>query len=173
METLIAFLCPLQVSLLDRELRSILEIVQAFIFAIPKARVRSPVLSVSRPDPSVVRDSALRAARVRNSAPLRPGGVNELLHASHVRQQLFFPGRMLVQFDCGKLQVNNPSPCSPSGYLFLERLDKGAGTRVGVSLVEVPRPSYSLPLLLVIPFSVSPACSLLDINPSPCRSSQC
>lgn len=91
-----------QMSPLERMHDALLAIVSRFTFAIPKARARLPELRTSRPDAAAVRAAATRLARARACVRLED---NRLLHASHVRQQLFFPDRMLIQFDCGKLQV--------------------------------------------------------------------
>lgn len=66
-----------------------------------QARSRQAVLTCSRPDATAVAAAAAavatsEAAWMMGSAPLR---------AAVVRQQLFFPDRRLIQFDCGKLQV--------------------------------------------------------------------
>lgn len=66
-----------------------------------QARSRQAVLICSRPDATAVAAAAAavasaEAAWMMGSAPLR---------AAVVRQQLFFPDRRLIQYDCGKLQV--------------------------------------------------------------------
>lgn len=69
-----------------------------------QARAAPPQAWCSRPDPSAVAEAARRTAALQaevfaRSAPLR---------TAIVRQQLFFPDRRLLQFDCGKLQVKQP-----------------------------------------------------------------
>lgn len=72
------------------------------------------MIQCSRPDASAVAAAAAAAAAAEaawsvGSAPLR---------TAVVRQQLFFPDRRLIQFDCGKLQVPLP-PLRPS-HLILD-----------------------------------------------------
>lgn len=72
----------------------------------PQVRARAPSLECSRPDPSAVAAAVAAAAAAEQAwaeraAPLR---------TAIVRQQLFFPDRRLMQYDCGKLQVD---PCNP------------------------------------------------------------
>lgn len=69
---------------------------------VTQARVPPPSSWCSRPDPAAVSSAARTAAVLSGeyfarSAALRP---------AIVRQQLFFPDRRLLQFDCGKLQVD-------------------------------------------------------------------
>lgn len=66
-----------------------------------QVRARAPALWVSRPDSAAVASAAAaataaEAAWMKGAGPLRP---------ALVRQQLFFPDRNLIQYDCGKLQV--------------------------------------------------------------------
>ena len=66
-----------------------------------QARAKPTTIWCNRPEPTFV-TAAATAARVAADAwfagagPLRP---------AIVRQQLFFPDRRLLQYDCGKLQV--------------------------------------------------------------------
>ena len=76
-------------------------ILKQFMFVIPQARSPPPTAWCSHPDQSIVLQAARKAQLVQrewvqHSAVLRP---------AIVRQQLFFPDRQLLQFDCGKLQV--------------------------------------------------------------------
>lgn len=64
-----------------------------------QARAPAPRATCSR-----VTDSAAEA-RVRESAAVEFLSRSAALRVPLVRQQLFFPDRRLVQFDCGKLQV--------------------------------------------------------------------
>ena len=75
--------------------------VETFMFAIPKARAPPPTLTCAAPSASVrasgrARDAWSQKVGAPALAPLRTAAV---------RQQLFFPDRRLVQFDCGKLQA--------------------------------------------------------------------
>ncbi|KAK9804733.1 hypothetical protein WJX72_002805 [[Myrmecia] bisecta] len=76
------------------------DLLRGFMFVIPKARAPPPSIWCSCPDPVTVAAAAERAHIAAQeffarSAPLR---------TAIVRQQLFFPDRRLLQFDCGKLQ---------------------------------------------------------------------
>lgn len=89
-------------------------ILKQFMFVIPQARSPPPTAWCSYPDQSVVLQAARQAQLmqrewVQRSAVLRP---------AIVRQQLFFPDRQLLQFDCGKLQVS----CITSCTLFLDKI---------------------------------------------------
>ncbi|EIE18784.1 hypothetical protein COCSUDRAFT_221, partial [Coccomyxa subellipsoidea C-169] len=101
--------CQMRAEQLDDELKT-------FMFVIPRARAPPPEIWCSRPDPSAVAEAAARAAALQaevfaRSAPLR---------TAIVRQQLFFPDRRLIQFDCGKLQARPPMPDT-----LLRRLKSG------------------------------------------------
>ncbi len=66
-----------------------------------QVRAKSPAIWCSRPDLSAVEAAEQQAltaehAWFQGAGPLRP---------ALVRQQLFFPDRRLLQYDCGKLQV--------------------------------------------------------------------
>ncbi len=73
----------------------------AFTCVVPKARAPPPKLVCERPDATMVRQVA-EASSVALRFWQQQGGV---LHVPMVRQQLFFPDRRLIQYDCGKLQV--------------------------------------------------------------------
>lgn len=76
------------------------DVIVEFMFAIPKARAPPPLVWCGRPDVSAVR-AAANAAFIADQAWYERSGA---LHTARVRQQLFFPDRRLIQFDCGKLQ---------------------------------------------------------------------
>ena len=66
-----------------------------------QVRAKSPAIWCSRPDLSAVEAAEQQVltaqhAWFQGAGPLRP---------AIVRQQLFFPDRRLLQYDCGKLQV--------------------------------------------------------------------
>eukprot|EP00884_Botryococcus_braunii_P006564 jgi/Botrbrau1/15909/Bobra.40_1s0091.1 len=73
---------------------------QNFMFVIPKARAPPPVFWCSRPDPALVSAAARAAAVVQREFFVRGAS----LRTAIVRQQVFFPDRRLIQYDCGKLQ---------------------------------------------------------------------
>lgn len=75
-------------------------LLQEFMFVIPKARAAAPNTWCIHPDLSVVRKAARDAVIVREEFFQRAIALRTAL----VRQQLFFPDRRLLQFDCGKLQ---------------------------------------------------------------------
>jgi E1A-binding protein p400 len=84
-----------------RRVHEMSDLVATFMFAIPKARAPPPALTCSAPSASV------RAAGHVRTAWSQKVGAPALtpLRSAAVRQQLFFPDRRLVQFDCGKLQA--------------------------------------------------------------------
>jgi E1A-binding protein p400 len=75
--------------------------IAAFVFAIPKARAPAPTMTSA-----AVSSAARLSAKARDAWCQRVAfpALAPLRHA-HVRRQLFFPDRRLVQFDCGKLQA--------------------------------------------------------------------
>ena len=75
-------------------------LIEAFVFAIPKARASAPVPWCSAPAPRAV--AAAETQRLELVTTLLPGMAP--LHPALVRRQVFFPDRRLIQFDCGKLQ---------------------------------------------------------------------
>ena len=81
--------------------RESVDLVTSFMFAIPKARAPTPTMACSAPSASV------RAERREMDVWTQKVGAPALapLRLAQVRQQLFFPDRRLVQFDCGKLQA--------------------------------------------------------------------
>ncbi|XP_024535951.1 protein PHOTOPERIOD-INDEPENDENT EARLY FLOWERING 1 [Selaginella moellendorffii] len=78
---------------------SLLDLLQAFVFVIPAARAPPPLIWCSRQSASSILRHDFPSNQLAEMsdlvAPLRP---------VVVRQQLFFPDRRLLQFDCGKLQ---------------------------------------------------------------------
>lgn len=66
-----------------------------------QARAPAPAVWCSRPDQSVVAEAARRAALAQREFAAR----SVALRTAIVRQQLFFPDRRLIQYDCGKLQA--------------------------------------------------------------------
>ena len=73
-----------------------------------QARAPAPAVWCSRPDSSAVAEAARRAALAQREFAERAA----LLRTAIVRQQLFFPDRRLIQYDCGKLQVRMLLPTS-------------------------------------------------------------
>jgi hypothetical protein len=72
-----------------------------------QVRARAPALECSRPDASAVAAAAAAAATAERAWARRAAA----LRTAVVRQQLFFPDRRLMQYDCGKLQASLPSVC--------------------------------------------------------------
>ncbi|XP_024385974.1 protein PHOTOPERIOD-INDEPENDENT EARLY FLOWERING 1 isoform X2 [Physcomitrium patens] len=77
-----------------------MDLISAFVFAIPAARAPLPVAWCSHlvPTSSVLKQSISEEILQQASSMLVP------LRPVVVRRQLFFPDRRLLQFDCGKLQ---------------------------------------------------------------------
>lgn len=76
-------------------------VLKQFMFVIPQARSPPPTAWCSHPDQSIVLQAARHAQLVQQEWVQR----SAVLRPAIVRQQLFFPDRQLLQFDCGKLQV--------------------------------------------------------------------
>jgi len=74
-----------------------------------QARAPAPAVWCSRPDSSLAAEAARRAALVQREFARR----SALLRPAIVRQQLFFPDRRLLQYDCGKLQARAPPRARP------------------------------------------------------------
>ena len=78
--------------------------VEQFMFAVPRVRARQPQIWCS--------DAKGATQRAKLAADASDLGTHRMLVSEHlerirfatVRQQLFFPDRRLVQYDCGKLQ---------------------------------------------------------------------
>ncbi len=66
-----------------------------------QARATPPKLWCSRPDHSALADMKIQSTTLMSEYQAR----SQLLQTAVLRQQLFFPDRRLIQFDCGKLQV--------------------------------------------------------------------
>lgn len=66
-----------------------------------QARAPPPQLWCSRPDHSALTDLRVQSTFLMSEYQAR----SQLLQTATLRQQLFFPDRRLIQFDCGKLQV--------------------------------------------------------------------
>ena len=71
-----------------------------------QARAPAPAVWCCRPDSSAVAEAARGAALAQREF----AALSALLRTAIVRQQLFFPDRRLIQYDCGKLQVRLPHP---------------------------------------------------------------
>lgn len=67
-----------------------------------QVRARAPALECSRPNASAVAAAAAAAATAERAWAQRAAA----LRTAVVRQQLFFPDRRLMQYDCGKLQAS-------------------------------------------------------------------
>ncbi len=97
----------------------ILRILSEIYLALIQARAPPAEVWCSRPDPSTVAEAAACAAALQAEVFAR----SALLRTAIVRQQLFFPDRRLIQFDCGKLQVHRPdSPPSQAACMPLRNL---------------------------------------------------
>jgi SNF2 family DNA or RNA helicase len=86
----------LPVERLDR----MLETLTTFTCIIPRARAPPCELLCSKPLPDAVQH---RRIQMKMSAAIR--NVPDVLHPVRVRQQIYFPDKRLLQFDCGKLQM--------------------------------------------------------------------
>ncbi|XP_010487008.1 PREDICTED: protein PHOTOPERIOD-INDEPENDENT EARLY FLOWERING 1 isoform X3 [Camelina sativa] len=79
--------------------QKIIELVEAFTFAIPAARVPSPACWCSRSDAPVFLSPSYKEKVTDLLSPLLSP-----IRPAIVRSQVYFPDRRLIQFDCGKLQ---------------------------------------------------------------------
>ncbi|XP_043719570.1 protein PHOTOPERIOD-INDEPENDENT EARLY FLOWERING 1 isoform X2 [Telopea speciosissima] len=79
--------------------QKVMDLVESFMFAIPAARAPSPVCWCSKTGPPVFLHSSYKELCTEILSPfLSP------IRPAIVRQQVYFPDRRLIQFDCGKLQ---------------------------------------------------------------------
>ncbi len=93
-----------------REVGSLLDTLTNFVCIIPRARCAPPCVVWSRPDGAGegrLHAAATGVARVYSSC-------NDVCRPAHIRQQLYFPDKRLLQYDCGKLQAR-PAPPPPRG----------------------------------------------------------
>ncbi|CAL9220576.1 unnamed protein product [Arabidopsis halleri] len=79
--------------------QKMIELVEAFTFAIPAARVPSPACWCSRSDSPVFLSPSYKEKVTDLLSPLLSP-----IRPAIVRRQVYFPDRRLIQFDCGKLQ---------------------------------------------------------------------
>ena len=71
-----------------------------------QCRAAAPEIWCSRPDPSAAAEQQATQAAMQREWFAR----SQPLRTALVRQQVFFPDRRLIQFDCGKLQASAPQP---------------------------------------------------------------
>ncbi|KAG5398759.1 hypothetical protein IGI04_020573 [Brassica rapa subsp. trilocularis] len=79
--------------------QKVIELVEAFTFAIPAARVPSPACWCSKSDSPVFLSPSYKEKVTDLLSPLLSP-----IRPAIVRRQVYFPDRRLIQFDCGKLQ---------------------------------------------------------------------
>ncbi|CAH8359897.1 unnamed protein product [Eruca vesicaria subsp. sativa] len=79
--------------------QKVIELVEAFTFAIPAARVPSPVCWCSKSDSPIFLSPSYKEKVTDVLSPLLSP-----IRPAIVRRQVYFPDRRLIQFDCGKLQ---------------------------------------------------------------------
>ncbi|CAN8259575.1 unnamed protein product [Cochlearia groenlandica] len=82
-----------------KRFQKIIELVEAFTFAIPAARVPSPACWNSKSDSPVFLSPSYKEEVTDLLSPLLSP-----IRPAIVRRQVYFPDRRLIQFDCGKLQ---------------------------------------------------------------------
>jgi hypothetical protein len=98
-----------QLDCCGREVGSLLDTLTNFVCIIPSARCAPASVVWSRRDLGAegrLEEAAAGVARVYSA-------VNDVCRPAHIRQQLYFPDKRLLQYDCGKLQVMLPSPPPP------------------------------------------------------------
>ncbi|XP_010557228.1 PREDICTED: protein PHOTOPERIOD-INDEPENDENT EARLY FLOWERING 1 isoform X2 [Tarenaya hassleriana] len=79
--------------------QKMIELVEAFTFAIPAARAPAPVCWCSKSETPVFLDLTYKEKATGLLFPLLSP-----IRPAIVRRQVYFPDRRLIQFDCGKLQ---------------------------------------------------------------------
>ena len=85
----------------QKPIGSLLDVLTNFVCIIPKARAQAPRVVASRCDRSS--EMELAAAEIKFRSVY--SAVNDVCRPAHIRQQLYFPDKRLLQYDCGKLQV--------------------------------------------------------------------
>eukprot|EP00898_Chlorokybus_atmophyticus_P008693 jgi/Chlat1/8825/Chrsp91S08163 len=75
------------------------DVLQKFVFGIPAARAPPPQLWCSHPVGNVSQQQTAASFAAQVLPLLTP------LRTTYIRQQLFFPDKRLLQYDCGKLQA--------------------------------------------------------------------
>lgn len=88
------------VQLPTERLDTMLETLQTFTCIIPKTRAPPCELFCSKPVPDVS-----RAQRIQLKLQREIKKYPDVLHPVRVRQDIYFPDKRLLQFDCGKLQM--------------------------------------------------------------------
>lgn len=85
----------------DREVDSLYHILTNFVCIIPKARALPPSAVLSHPNlnENIVNEDRVLDCRHWFSS------FNDVCRPAYIRQQLYFPDKRLLQYDCGKLQV--------------------------------------------------------------------
>lgn len=91
-------LADITLSPLER-FQKIHDLIECFMFAIPASRSSSPVCWCSKVRSPVFLDPAYKEECTEIISP-----VLSPIRPAIVRQQVYFPDRRLIQFDCGKLQ---------------------------------------------------------------------
>ena len=86
---------------LEQRTAQMTETIQRFVCVIPTVRAMPPNLHCSHPDPSTALNQAHRSYELCKQ--LSPALA--LLRPAFVRQQIYFPDKRLLQYDCGKLQM--------------------------------------------------------------------
>ena len=90
-----------QLDCCGRETGSLLDMLTNFVCIIPRARCAPASVVWSRRDFGAegrLEEVAAGVARMYSA-------VNDVCRPAHIRQQLYFPDKRLLQYDCGKLQV--------------------------------------------------------------------
>ena len=84
-----------------REVDSLYHILTNFVCIIPKARALPPSAVLSHPNlnENIVNEDRVLDCRHWFSS------FNDVCRPAYIRQQLYFPDKRLLQYDCGKLQV--------------------------------------------------------------------
>jgi E1A-binding protein p400 len=90
-----------QFDAVSKPIGSLLDILTNFVCMIPKARALPVQAVLSHGDKSFENHLAASVGDVRKTY----SAFSDICRPAHIRQQLYFPDKRLLQYDCGKLQV--------------------------------------------------------------------
>jgi E1A-binding protein p400 len=86
----------------EERLEEMKAIIERFVCYIPKARAPPIKLNVAH---SASSSESMREKSDMDTLKQEITPKLELMHSAHVRTQIYFPDKRLIQFDCGKLQM--------------------------------------------------------------------
>jgi hypothetical protein len=90
-----------QFDTVSKPISSLLDVLTNYVCIIPKARALPVQAVLSHADKSFDNHLAASIGEVRNMY----SAFSDICRPAHIRQQLYFPDKRLLQYDCGKLQI--------------------------------------------------------------------